>query len=261
MVQAVLIVALVIFVVALAIRLLIRISREKRVREALEQLSPARLSGLIEISLKKGGLTDVTTYISRVLVESLGCRRLIFLRHTNNNLEYEYGLGVEETRHTWLTPCPSDLEDRFDQVVSLAPVSDLAGSLPDRLMAALRESACDLYFPIHWGKHLYGLYFLAGGDRLRLPVLRLMVDSLGQTLSALYHLDWYRVQHGQLQQRLTEVQEEAPTELPDMMSTSNGLLKLVRHHDSETLVGRIVDEVGKAVYDGNRGILSQLFNV
>jgi len=247
MMQTVLIIALVIFATVLAVLLLIRISREKREKEVLELLSPVRLSSLVEDSLKKGGLTDVTARISQILIESLGCRRLIFLRLNNSNLEYEYGYGVPETRHTWLTHCPEDLGNQLDKTVSPAPVSDLAGFLPERLLDTFRKSACDLYFPIYWGEQLYGLYFLAGNDQLRLPALSLAVASIGQTLSAMYHLDWYRDQHRKSQERVNELQKEAPTRSSDTMSTTLGLLKLIRHHDSETLVGRIVDVVGREV--------------
>ncbi|MCD6248818.1 MAG: GGDEF domain-containing protein [candidate division Zixibacteria bacterium] len=247
MMPAVLIIALIIFVTVLAVLLLIRMSREKREKEALEQLSPARLSGLVGDSLKKGGLIDVTTRISQILIESLSCKRLIFLRLNNSNLEYEYGYGVAETRHTWLTHCPDGLEDKLDKTASPMPVSELAGILPVRLLDAIRKSICDLYFPIYWGEQLYGLYFLAGNDRLRLPALNLAVASIGQTLSAMYHLDWYRGQHQKLQERVNELQKEAPVRSSETMSTTFGLLKLIRHHDSETLVGRIIDEVGRDV--------------
>jgi len=245
--QTVLLIALVILVITLTALLLLRILRERRERKALELLSPSRMSEVIDASLSKGGLNDVTKHISQVLSGAIGCRRLIFLRQTNDNLEFEHGLGGAETRHTWLTPCPEGLEEHLQRTVGLTPVSDLTGLLPNHLITALSESGCDLYFPIHWGKKLYGLYFLAASDRFRLPVLRLLVASVGQTLSAMYHLDWYRIQHGKLQTRVAELQEESPTESADMAPMSNGLLKLVRHHDSETLVGRIVDEVGKEV--------------
>jgi len=92
MVPTALIVALFLFASVLAIMLYLRVSREKRDRNTLELVTPARLSVLIDNALKNGGTAEVIAGIFRVLTDTLGCRRLIYIRRSGVSFEYEFSL-------------------------------------------------------------------------------------------------------------------------------------------------------------------------
>lgn len=245
MVPTALIVALVLFASVLAVMLYLRVSREKRDRKTLELVTPARLSILIDNSLKNGGMAEVIAGISRILTDTLGCRRLIYLRRSGDNYAYEFSLGIKETGPARLGPCQVDLANQFDQTTGLASVADIAGSLPDRLVRLLRDFSIGFCFPVFWGSEMQGLCFVAGSDHLRLPVLRQAMATIVQTLLARGNLDWRRVEYEKLRQQVIKLQDKASTESSDTLKTSLGMIELVRHRNSETLVGRIVDEVGR----------------
>ncbi len=240
-----LIVALFLFASVLAIMLYLRAATEKRDRKTLELVTPTRLTVLVDDSLKNGGMAEVIAGISRVLTDTLGCRRLIYLRRSGDDYEYEFSLGIKETGPARLGPCQMDLTNQLDQTTGLASVVDIAGSLPDRLVRLLRDYSIDLCFPVFWGNEMSGMCFMAGSDSLRLPVLRQAMATIIQTLQVRGNMHWHQAQYDKMRQQMIKLQGEASAESSDTLKTSLGMIELVRHRNSETLVGRIVDEVGR----------------
>jgi diguanylate cyclase (GGDEF)-like protein len=102
-----------------------------------------------------------------------------------------------------------------------------------------------MYFPIFWRDHLYGLYFIRSTRETNSNAFKLLIASLAQTLSAAYHVRWQEDRLGRLTTRLDSLAAVRTPHPPADGLPAPGVIKLIRHRDSETIVARIMDEVHK----------------
>ena len=233
-------------VVLLSALLVVRLRREARDLTPLDDAALARFGELIKAAILEGDIQAAAIHVSHLLRVHCGCNRILFLRRRGHWLElsYHYGLGSLSRRTIQVRNTLGLME-----VLRAHPLPDavdrLRDHLPRKFMDALEGWACDLYFPIFWRDHLYGLYFVSSTRKIESPAFRLVVASMAQTLSASYHVKWHEEKHNRLQEQIGALEVSRGKSQPDGVTTSAGILKLVRHRDSETLVGHIVDEVRK----------------
>jgi diguanylate cyclase (GGDEF)-like protein len=244
--QTALLIILAGLVVLLSTLLYVRIRREGRKTALFDQSGLNRFSELIRASIVEGDIQAAATHLSHMLKEQCGCRKIVFLRRRGGVFELSYfeGLGSFNRRALQARYTP-ELIDVLKSHLLPDTIDHLHEHLPKKLMDALRSWGCDVCFPIFWREHLYGIYFIAGNDETRSPSFRLVMSSMAQTLSAAYHIKWHEHQAGRLQEQLTALTASRKLDRFETGAPSAALLKLVRHRDSETLVGRIVDEVRK----------------
>jgi diguanylate cyclase (GGDEF)-like protein len=243
--QTALIIILAVLVALLAYLLIVRVRRERR---SLRDLSPSDIEPfekLIKASIVEGDIQTVATHVSKMLRDQFGCDKIIFLRRHGRLLELSYYHGLNDcNRRALQIRCTDGLVEALRMRILPDSIDQLSGVLSRKALESLRQCGCDLYFPILWRDQVYGLYFLAGNDAIRSPAFRLIIASMAHTLSATYHVKWQEQKYGRLQE---QVQSALARRKPgtETLATPMGLLKLVRHRDSETLIGKILDEVKK----------------
>jgi diguanylate cyclase (GGDEF)-like protein len=244
--QTALLIILAGLVVLLSTLLFVRLRGERRGAELFDQPGLERFSELIKASIVDGDIQAAATHVSHMLVEQCGCRRIVFLRGRGGVLElsYYYGLQNFNRRALQARYTPGLIEILRSHLLPDS-LDRLEGHLPKRLIDSLRSMECEVYFPIFWRNHLYGIYFMSGRESALSPSLRLVISSMAQTLSAAYHVKWHENQVGRLREQLSTLESSRKEQATESVAAPKGMLKLVRHRDSETLVGRIVDEVRK----------------
>jgi len=244
--QTALIIVLAVLVAVLATLLIVRHRREKQLTGLMNETGLQQYAELIRASILEGDIQMAATHVSRMLRELCGCERIVFLRCRGRFLELSYYYGITGFNRRALQ---ARYTGELVEILRSNPLPDtverLKGILPDRLMESLHQWGCDLFFPIFWRDRLYGLYFVASNAEVRAPAFCLVIASMAQALSAAYHVKWQEQEYGRLQERMNAVESTRKRRRTETLITSAGLLKLVRHRDSETLVGRIIDEVRK----------------
>jgi len=248
MTQTVLVISLIVLVVTLATVLLIRIRSERRRLAAIARMDLDDFSGFLRSNSLEGSIQEVAGKVSDLLKGACGCEIIIFLRKRRRFLDLNYFHGISRFDRRDIRARYSDeLVDRLRGQVFPEPVVRLERYLPENLSLKLQEWQCDLYFPIFWRDHLYGLYFIKSTIETHSPSFKLLVAALAQSLSAAYHIRWHESKFGKMQDRIAEVENEVLVRAAEAKSPAMGVLKLVRHHNSETLIGEIVEEMQKNI--------------
>jgi diguanylate cyclase (GGDEF)-like protein len=243
--QAALIIILTVFVAVLTYLLVVRVRREGRSHVTLGQDDLEPFEKLIKASIVEGDIQATAAHVSQMLREQFGCDKIIFLRRHGRLLELSYYHGLTDcNRRAFQVRYTVGLVEALRARVLPDTIDQLSDVLPRKALESLRQCGCDFYFPILWRDHVYGLYFMAGNDAIRSPAFRLIIASMAHTLSATYHVKWQEQKYGRLKEQARSVLASRRQRF-ETVATSMGLLKLVRHRDSETLIGKIVDEVKK----------------
>ncbi len=248
MTQTVLVISLILMVVTLATVLLIRVRSERRRVAAIARMNLDDFSEFLRSNSLEGSIQEVAGKVSDLLKHACGCDKIIFLRKRRRFLDLNYFHGISRfDRRDIRARYSDDLVARLRGQVFPEPVALLEAHLPQNLFRKLHEWQCDLYFPIFWRDHLYGLCFVKSTIETQSPSFKLLVAALAQSLSAAYHIRWHESKFGKMQDRIAEVENEVLAREAEKKPPTMGILKLVRHHDSETLVGKIVDEMQKDI--------------
>ncbi len=246
MMQTVLLITLAGLVVLLTTLLLVRISRERRIFKPLGQSELDRFTQLIQTSIVEGDIQTAATHVTNMLREKCGVEKIIFLRRRGSLFELSYYSGLGDfNRRVLQARYTQGLIEVLRSHLVPDSIEHLHDHLPRKLVECLNSWGCNLFFPIFWRDHLYGIYFISGNEQTRTPAFRLVISSMAQTLSAAYHVKWHEHRLGRLQEQLTSLEASHKTPAAETPAASTRLIKLVRHRDSETLVGQIVDEVRK----------------
>jgi len=244
--ETALIILLAAMVALLAILLVVRIRRERLQNSVLRQLRLSEYAEFIKSSIQENSIQTVASGVSQMLREACACEKIIFLRKRRQLLELNYFFGINRfNRRDLRARYADDLVARLKGNLLPQPVAEIAGLLPASLTASLARWECDLYFPIFWRDHLYGLYFIKSNSETRSHAFKVVVASLAQALSAAYHVKWQEERLVRLQEKVDQLESLPRSGRAGMHSLPSGVMKLIRHHDSETIVARIVDEVGK----------------
>jgi diguanylate cyclase (GGDEF)-like protein len=243
--QTALIIILLVLVTLLTFLLAVRVRREKKSLPALGEADLEPFEKLIKASIAEGDIQGTATHVTKMLRDQFGCEKIIFLRSHGRLLELSYYHGLADcNRRAFQMRYTGGLVEMLRTHVLPDTIDQLGDVLPRKTAESLRQCGCDFYFPILWRDHVYGLYFLAGNDAIRSPAFRLMIASMAHLLSATYHVNWQEQKCGRLQEQVQSALANRK-QRTETVATSMGLLKLVRHRDSETLIGKIVDEVKK----------------
>jgi diguanylate cyclase (GGDEF)-like protein len=99
-------------------------------------------------------------------------------------------------------------------------------------MAAYGLNFC---LPIFWGRHLYGLIMFHLPESKQDATTLDALGAIGQTLSAVFHLQWERHRR-----RADESSRPETAVNPTEARPARQILRLVRHRNSETVVRRLI---------------------
>ena len=243
--QTALIIILAVLVSILTLLLAVRLRREKRSLQVPGRTDLEYFEKLIRASIVEGDIQSAATHVSQMLREQFGCAKIIFLRRHGRLLELSYYYGLKDcNRRSLQIRYTSGLVETLRARVLPDTIDQLSDVLSKKAVDTLRQCGCDYYFPVFWRDHVYGLYFLAGNEAIKSPPFRMMMASMAHALSATYHVKWQEQKYGRLQEQVKS-ESALRKQRTEALTTSTGLLKLVRHRNTETLVGKIVDEVKK----------------
>ncbi|MEA3297605.1 MAG: hypothetical protein U9R56_07060, partial [candidate division Zixibacteria bacterium] len=208
-IQDLLVVVLAILVIFLAVILIHRIKNEKyekRQMAAVQQLSPADFSSLLNTNAREGVIGRVAGMVSDLLKESFGCELILFLRKKRGLLKYNYSYGVEiSSRYEFDIPYSRKLAEQFRTDYLPREISHLRDMefMPENVCSRLIELGVDTYFPIFWRDNLYGVYFIRNTLETKSVSFNILIASLAQCLSAAYHIKWHEERQNDLQKKLT----------------------------------------------------------
>ena len=210
--QTALLIVLAGLVVLLSTLLFVRIRHERRTIMPFGQSELDRFTALIRASIVEGDIQAAATHVTNMLREQCGCDKIIFLRQRGGlfELSYYYGLGDFNRRVLQARYTPG-LVDVLRSHLVPDSIDHLRDQLPKKLVDCLRSWDCDLFFPVFWRDHLYGIYFVAGNELTRSPAFRMVISSMAQTLSAAYHVKWHEHRLGRLQEQLTTLESSRKT--------------------------------------------------
>lgn len=226
MVQTVLIIALSIMVVILSI-LLYR--RNRADRHALPESESGRngdFSEFIHSHQQTQSVSRLTEDFSHLLAQICGCEKVLYLERQTHYFRVVHSHGIEATDSPALRiPFTTRLATCLGSSGQPAPLEKLDDLLPRNLVGQLRQWQCDQYFTIPVGDNFHGLYFVKSSPVTRSVSFGLLLPSLSQ-LPVLAKRD------------------SGVSSGPE----PSGILKLIRHRNSETLVQRIIAEVQRDLH-------------
>ena len=236
---------LTILVAVLATLLILRHIREHREAQALSQMANSDAAQLLHMA---GGrdYTEVSARLFDLLRDVCGCNKIIYLVRRNAYLEVNQSHGVTLPEEwNFSLPCTADLIALLTQSSTPGDVDDLSAVLPEGTGSQLRSLGAELYLPLIARGRLHGIYFLAGNGLIRSTRFRLVLASIAQNVSSAGHIRLIEAERSRLRRLVREM--ESGDRQPVARRSETGLLKLVRHRNSETLVERIIDEVGRDI--------------
>jgi diguanylate cyclase (GGDEF)-like protein len=244
MMQAVVITALSTLVVVLTALLLAKRRSERRMADGLGALLN-ELTEFLRLNNLDGSVKIVTRKVTDLLEGPLGCEKVVYLGCQECSLYVAYASGVPglgESDYVQV-PCAPELLAKVRGQVTPESIDTLLPLLPPELLERTRAWGCDLWFPVSWREELYGIYLITGGEKTRSLLSTTFISVLAQSLAVARMAADDRATMDRLRQRLEEL--DTPVTEPSSSSrpTPLGVLKLVRHHDPETLVGKMIDEV------------------
>lgn len=206
---------------------------------------PAAFQALLGDNATDGNIQSVASRVSDLLKGPCGCEKILFLRKQRGLLELNYYHGIRRFQR-------SEFRVRYsDDLAALAragfhprPLEDFRSFVPNRMYQRLVDEGMCRCISVHWRDNLYGLYFVSDSPALESPVFSAMCAAMVHSLSAAYHIKWHETRYDRMAHKLETVREEpgiTPSKPPSRVDL--GILKLVRHRNSATLVPRIIDGV------------------
>jgi diguanylate cyclase (GGDEF)-like protein len=241
--QTGLIVVLAVLVVVLSVLLAIRLRREKRQTVALKGMDLADFSEFLRTNSVEGTIQAVAGRVSEFLKGTFGCEKIVFLRKQRGMLELNYYHGIRGfKRHDFRLRYSRELGMRLQEDFLPKPLTALRDVLPRQLYGRMTQLGVDTYFPIFWRENLYGVYFVRSNVQIRSRSFTLLVGGLAQSLAAAYHIKWHESRYQRLERKIQS--ESAPKRALDNGNRQPlGMLKLIRHHNSDSIVPRIMESV------------------
>ncbi|HUV30218.1 MAG TPA: GGDEF domain-containing protein [Acidobacteriota bacterium] len=233
--------ALALLVLLLLYLLLSRIRAERRQTAAVRRMNLAEFADFLRSNSLEGTIQLVAGKVSDLLKGALGCERIVFLRKQRGFLELNYYHGIRQfNRQDFRLRFSRRLVEQLGEDFRPRPLADLDKELPEHFMQNLRRREFNLFFPIFWRDNLYGLYFIQSTIETSTESFNLLVAAVAQSLSAAYHIKWHEQKLDRIQRRLDLA---ASADREQQNQNSSGILRLVRHRNSETVVRKIFDTV------------------
>jgi len=229
-------------VVILALLLSSRIYREKKESASIKGMNLKQFSGFLSANSIDGNIQEVARKVSDLLKSTFGCKVIVFLRKKRNLLELNYFHGLHGfNRRDFSFIYSRYLFDELKKDFFPRPIAFLNEFLPERFRIKLNDSDIDLYFPIYWRSNLYGIYFIKSNIETRSPAFNLLIASLAQSLSAAYHIKWHESKQTAMQKQLDKYRNDPDKTNKNGQRKENNILKLVKHHSTETLIPKIME--------------------
>jgi len=234
-------------VVLLTIILLRRIRHEKYQTAVIQQMSLTDFSEFLLTNSIDGTIGDVARKVSDLLQKSIGCDRIVFLRKKRRFLELNYYHGIRRfNRLDFRIEYQENLARTLTMDYLPRPLEKLQGVLPVKYYDMLRQQGLMMFFPIFWRNNLYGVYFVRSSLKTNTTAFNLLVASLAQSLSAAYHVKWHESRNEYLLKQLQETNTTLSSGYNGGKNISEThLLKLVKHHSSETIVPDVIKSIKK----------------
>lgn len=226
--------------------IVVRLSLRRAVSAAdAQDTDRAGFQALLAENAADGSIQTVAGRVSNLLKGPCGCEKILFLRKQRGFLELNYYHGIRRFQRTEFRLRYSDeLSDVLRQRFEPRPVADLRPLLPERMYQRLVEEGIDLCFPVYWRANLYGVYFVAGKAALIEPVMADFCAAMAHSLSAAYHIKWHETRYERIAKKLDSLREEPTAGRRESSGRVDlGILRLVRHRNTATLVPRIIDSV------------------
>ncbi|MDH4035193.1 MAG: GGDEF domain-containing protein [candidate division Zixibacteria bacterium] len=233
------IVVLAFLAILLAFLLVQRITGESRRTAALRRLDMEDFDQLLRTNARQGVISNVGSRVSNLLKGTFGCSRILFLRKKRGQLRLNYSHGLDQSDASgFRLPASSELDEKLREEYMLRNLSQLKPSLPSDYYERLVQLGIDSFFPIFWRDNLYGVYFICSTLETRERSFRTLVASLGQVLSAAYHVKWHESRHDELRKKL-----DVASDKPDQPRSVDldSLMGLIRHRKAGTMVSRIFE--------------------
>ncbi len=244
--ETALIILLGILVVILTYFLITRIRKDKKQTTAIRQMNLSEFSSFLRTNSLDGTIQSVASKVSELLKKSFGCEVIIFLRKKRHFLELNYFYGLRGfDRNDFRLDYRWQLAQRLKADFLPRRFEQLKDLLPSQFNRRLNELHVDLYFPIFWRDNLYGLYFIRSTIETNSPSFNLLIAGLAQSLSAAYHIKWHESRYESLQKQLDDVKTLSRKEARVSQRLQTNILKLVRHHNSETIVPKLIGSLKK----------------
>lgn len=226
-------------VILLTLLLIQRIAGESRRTAALRRLDMKEFDSLLRTNAGDGVISLVGSKVSDLLKGTFGCTLILFLckKRGQLRLNYSHGLG-RVTAHEFRLPFSSDMDEMLREEYMLRDLSRLRQLLPNDYYERLVRLGFDSFFPIFWRDNLYGIYFIRSTLETRERSFRTLVASLGQVLSAAYHVKWHESRHDELSRKL-DATGDKPRRSQAMDLES--MMGLIRHRKAGTMIERIFE--------------------
>lgn len=226
-------------VILLTLLLVQRITGESRRTAALRRLDMKDFDSLLRSSARAGGIPEVGAKVSDLLKGTFGCSLILFLRKKRGQLRLNFSHGLDQAdANEFRLPFSASIDEMLREDYMLRDLSHLKASLPSEYYERLVQLGFDSFFPIFWRDNLYGVYFICSTLETRERSFRTLVASLGQVLSAAYHVKWHEARHDELRKKLVAADEKQGGSLSSDLGSVMGL---IRHRKAGTMVDRILE--------------------
>ena len=233
------IVILAFLVILLTLLLIRRITGEARRMAALRRLDMKDFDSLLRTSAHDGVIPMVGSKVSDLLKGPFGCSQILFLRKKRGQLRLNYSYGMNaDNADEFRLPFSDDIDEILRKDYILRDITQLKSSFPSDYYEKLVQLGLDSFFPIFWRDNLYGIYFIKSSLATNERSFLTLVASLGQVLSAAYHVKWHESRHEELRKKLTAIADKPDRSLSIDLESIAGL---ITHHKAGTIVERIFE--------------------
>lgn len=233
------IVVLAFLVILLTLLLIQRITGESRRTAALRRLDMKEFDSLLRTNSREGVISLVGSKVSDLLKGTFGCSLILFLRKKRGQFSLNYSHGLNHVKaHEFQLPFSNDMDEMLRREYMLRDLSRLRPLLPNDYYERLVQLGFDSFFPIFWRDNLYGIYFIRSTLETQERSFRTLVASLGQVLSAAYHVKWHEARHDELSRKLHAAGDK-PRRSQSMDLES--MMGLIRHRKAGTMIERIFE--------------------
>ena len=205
---------------------------------------PAAFLEFLQSHSDDGSGEAIAVRFSQLLRDNLGCERLVFLHRHHDQLELSHFHGCRSVEaELCRMPVTAELT-RFALESSLPrALAELEPLLPELVFESMSEAQCDTCIPVAWRNRLHGLYFVRFAPHPRPAEFLPLLASLARTVSATCHLEALEDQYADLQHRVGRLEQRLKRRHEPEPPATLRVLRLVRHRNTETLVGQLIDEV------------------
>lgn len=220
------------------------------VTKSMSAVAPA-VSTAVQEFLRQQAIHDTADSLAGEFCQLLGgqlnCDRVAHLALRHDRLDLSHAVGFTPADHTQCRiPLTDELRGLLLEHPFPRPLADIEHQLAAEVHQCLTEIGFDWWLPITWRRRVYGLYFLRCREQRFSDSIATVMSALSRVVASSFRLEALEDRVAEIEAHSTRSRSES--RLARSESDSQALhplrvLRLVRHHDSDTLVGHIVDEL------------------